>query len=151
MDRDEVDGALARLGAEADRMAQSLLAMDDHPGHPLLDAADREAVAALWAAFAAHRQVLDRARGLRAGRPGAADLTALTGLLTGPSVELDGESGPAERVTPDELVERMRAGYARVVDALAAAVARHAAAEALARELVGLRAECGTWSRRRSP
>ncbi|WNV86522.1 hypothetical protein [Umezawaea sp. Da 62-37] len=153
MDRDEVDGALARLGAESDRIAQSLLAMDDHPGHPLLGAADREAVAALWSWFDAYRRVLERARELRSGRPTAADLAAAAELLTGPSVELDvhpvplarrGLTGPAsvaERVGIDELVDRMRVGYAHVVDALTAAVARQAAAEVEARELAPLRAE----------
>ncbi|MET1075881.1 MAG: hypothetical protein ABWY11_24750 [Umezawaea sp.] len=150
MDRDEVDGALARLGDQGDRIAQSLLAMDDHPGHRLLGAADREAVAALWSWFEAYRRVLDQARGLRTGKP--ADLATAAALLTGPSVELDahpvplarrGLTGPAEvgeHVGIDELVERMRAGYAHVVDALDTALARHTAAEADARELAPLRA-----------
>ena len=43
MDREEVDEVLAVRGAESDRIAQSLLAMDDDPGHALLDDAEREA------------------------------------------------------------------------------------------------------------
>ncbi|MCS7479592.1 hypothetical protein ACFFQW_19495 [Umezawaea endophytica] len=155
MDRDDVDEVLAVRGAESDRIAQSLLAMDDHPGHDLLDSAEREAVAALWAQFEAYRRVLQEARDVRdrAERPTPADLAVLEALLTGPAVELDrrsvplarrGLTGPAviaDRVALDELVTRMRTGYADVVDTLAAAVARHAAAEAELRELVPVRAE----------
>jgi hypothetical protein len=155
MDRDEVDEVLAVRAAESDRIAQSLLAMDDHPGHPLLDAADREAVAALWAQFEAYRLLLQAAREVRdrAERPTPADLAEVTELLTGRAVELDSHSvplsrrgltGPAvisDRVALDELVTRMRAGYAAVVDTLARAVARHAAAEADRRDLEPVRAE----------
>jgi hypothetical protein len=155
VDRDEVDEELGRRAAESDRIAQSLLAMDDHPGHPLLADADREAVVALWARFEAYRRVLEDAREVRArhDRPSAADLARLAELLTGRAVELDGHAvslarrgltGPAviaERVTLDELVTRMRAGYAHVVDALADAVARHTATEAYRRDLAEAQAE----------
>lgn len=156
MDREEVDEVLAVRGAEGGRIAQSLLAMDDHPGHPLLDDAEREAVVALWAQFEAYRRVLDEAREVRArnaGRPTSADLAEVTELLTGASVELDGHAVPparrgltgpaviADRIALDDLVTRMRAGYAHVVDALARAVARHTAAEADRRELVESQAE----------
>ena len=155
MDRDEVDEELARRAAESDRIAQSLLAMDDHPGHQLLDAADREAVVALWARFEAYRRLLEDAREVRArrDRPTAADLAEVTELLTGPVVELDSHSVPlsrrgltgpgviAERVALDELVTRMRAGYAHVVEVLADAVARHAATEAYRRDLAEAQAE----------
>ncbi len=155
MDRDEVDEVLTRRGAESDRIAQSLLAMDDHPGHPLLPDAKREAVAALWAQFEAYRRVLHAAREVRARRakPTAADLAELTELLTGRAVELDGRSvpltrrgltGPAvitDQVALEDLVTRMRAGYAHAVDALDHAVARHAATEADRRDLVDVRAE----------
>jgi hypothetical protein len=151
-----VDEVLAVRGAESDRIAQSLLAMDDHPGHPLLDGAEREAVAALWAQFEAYRRVLDEAREIRArnpARPTPADLAEVTALLTGQSVELDSRSVPltrrgltgpaviADRVALDDLVARMRTGYAHVVDALALAVARHAAAESDRRELTESQAE----------
>jgi hypothetical protein len=156
VDRDEVDEVLAVRGAESDRIAQSLLAMDDHPGHPLLDGAEREAVAALWAQFEAYRRVLDEVRDIRArnsGRPAPADLSEVTALLTGQSVELDSHSVPltrrgltgpaviADRVALDDLVTRMRTGYAHVVDALAQAVARHTAAESDRRELAESQAE----------
>jgi hypothetical protein len=156
VDRDEVDEVLAVRGAESDRIAQSLLAMDDHPGHPLLDAAEREAVAALWAQFEAYRRVLDEAREIRArnsGRPTPADLVEVTALLTGQSVELAvrsvplarrGLTGPAviaDRVALDDLVTRMRAGYAHVVDVLARVVARHTAAATDRRELAESQAE----------
>ena len=155
MDRDEVDRVLAVRGAESDRIAQSLLAMDDHPGHALLVPAEREAVAALWAQFEAYRRLLQQARDVRdrAERPTPADLAELTELLTGRAVELDSHSVPlsrrgltgpaviADRVALDELVTRMRAGYASVVDTLARAEARYTASEADRRDLHEARTE----------
>ncbi|HEX6345548.1 hypothetical protein [Umezawaea sp.] len=153
MDRDEVDEVLARRVAESDRIAQSLLAMDDHPGHALLVGAEREAVAGLWAQFDAYRRLLDEVREVRARteRPSPADLAELTELLTGRAVELDSRSVPlsrrgltgpaviAERVALDDLVTRMREGYAHVVDLLARAVDRRTATEDDQRELVRVR------------
>ena len=155
MDRDLADEALTRLGAESDRIAASLLAMDDHPGHSALDAAQREAVAALWAQFEAYRRVVQEARDVRArhDKPTPSDLAALTELLTGDVVELDarpvplaqrGLTGPAvvaDRVALVDLVSRMRSGYSFVLDALDDAVARQVAAEADGRELSALQAE----------
>lgn len=43
MDRDEVDRALARLGAEHEAIETSLLALQDHAGRRLL-AGDRKSV-----------------------------------------------------------------------------------------------------------
>ena len=89
----------------------------------------------------------------RAERPTPADLAEVTELLTGRAVELDSRSvplarrgltGPAvisDRVALDELVTRMRAGYAAVVDTLARAEARHASTEADRRDLLDARAE----------
>ena len=40
MDRDEVDRALARLGAEHEAIESSLLALQDHAGRRLLEGAE---------------------------------------------------------------------------------------------------------------
>ncbi|HKS46509.1 MAG TPA: hypothetical protein VJT49_15630 [Amycolatopsis sp.] len=143
----EADRALAELGAESDRMAEALVAMDAHPGHQLLTAGTLTgltqrrwteasvAMSVLWERFGAHRAVLDQAREVRARRtrPGEDELTELTRLLTEPVVELRAErlplerrglTGPAtvvERATLTDLVARMKASYAMVTEVLAAA------------------------------
>jgi hypothetical protein len=141
----EVDRALQRTGEECDRIAQALLAMDDHPGHQLLRAATltgrtqqrwaqvSTSMVGLWEQFEAYRGVVERARSVRArrARPGQAELDELTELLTGAVVELNQEqlpidrrtlTGPAlstERVTLAELVTTMKAAYATVTAVLA--------------------------------
>jgi hypothetical protein len=147
LDLEQADRALAELGAESDRMAEALVAMDSHPGHRLLSGADLTGVTArrwteastamsvLWEQFARHRELLDRAREVRArkARPGTAELTELTSLLTGAVVELNAERLPIERrsltgpastgetVTLTELVSMMKKSYSTVTEVLAAA------------------------------
>lgn len=146
LDTDEADRVLAELGAESDRMADALLAMDTHPGQRLLTGTltgvtqrrweeASAAMSVLWEQFSRHRALLDQAAEVRARKqkPGPAELGELTGLLTGPVVELGAEqlpidqrslTGPAvvaERVTLGELVERMKKSYAQVAEVLAAA------------------------------
>lgn len=69
----EVDAALARLGAEHDRIGNALVDLDGHFGRKLLDgaaltgatqdrwSAARERITLLWAYFDAYRAVLDLA------------------------------------------------------------------------------------------
>ncbi|MFI9813449.1 hypothetical protein [Saccharothrix variisporea] len=119
---------VARLLAESDRVAQALLAMEDHPGHLLLRASGvtgataarwagaEAAVVVLWEWFDTYRLFLDRVRAAR-------DEAELVRLLTGPEVVLSAAvpvrtlTSPAvaaERVTVAELVARMKAHYAEV-------------------------------------
>lgn len=147
LDPDEADRALAELGAESDRMAEGLIAMDTHPGHRLLSgggltgmsarrwAEASAAMSVLWEQFSRHRALVERAREVRArkAKPGPAELTELTTLLTEPVVELNaqrvpierrGLTGPsvvAEHVTLAELVTMMKAAYSAVTEVLAAA------------------------------
>jgi len=146
MTREEVDRALARLGAERDAVEASLLALQDHPGRRLLEGAEltgrtaerwaqaEPGVAVLWSLFDAYAEALAAARAVRArrGRPGASELAELSELLSGPAVTLsagqipDGgrAGGPArlsERVSLEELVERMNAWYDRVIAVVSAA------------------------------
>ena len=93
---DEADSALARLGADSDRIAEALVAMDSRPGYGLLTGGaltgvtERRwgvasiALSALWDDFSTHRALLDQARQVRdrRSRLGEADLTELTALIT---------------------------------------------------------------------
>ncbi len=142
MDRDEVDRALARLGAEHEAIETSLLALQDHAGRRLLEGAEltgttkdrwagtEQAVSLLWSYFDAYTAALTDAREKRARRrwPAREDLTELTELLRGRSVTVAGGSsahtapsitGPAkltEQFTLEELVARMNELYAQSLD-----------------------------------
>ncbi|WP_443050478.1 hypothetical protein [Streptomyces sp. H27-D2] len=146
MDRDEVDRALARLGAEHEAIESSLLALQDHAGRRLLDgasltgatkerwAATEQAIALLWAHFDAYTDALTSARELRARRrwPNQSDLAELTDLLRGSGVQVSGGAlpdtarqltGPArlsERLSLEALVERMNSWYAEALDLVTA-------------------------------
>jgi hypothetical protein len=165
LSREEVDRALDRIGADCDRIAESLVAMDGHAGHQLLRGAtltgatatrwaeSSVAMATLWEQFATYRGLVDRAREIRArrSRPGDDELAELSELLTEPVVVLDAEeipierrglTGPAQhvqRITLDELLARMRKAFAAVTDVLATAESAWSAAigrfEPLEREL----------------
>lgn len=80
MDRDEVDRALARLGAEHEAIETSLLALQDHAGRRLLEgaeltgvtkerwAATEASITLLWAYFDAYSDALHHARRVRSRR-----------------------------------------------------------------------------------
>jgi uncharacterized protein YicC (UPF0701 family) len=152
--REEVDRELDRLGADCDAIAQALVEMDGHAGHQLLRGAalsgvterrwaeTSTAMATLWEQFATYRGLVDRAREVRARRtrPSDDDLTELTALLTDPVVELDSEhvpierrglTGPSvvtERITVAELLARMKAAFATVIEVLTTAESAWSAA-----------------------
>ncbi|MFD7547508.1 hypothetical protein [Streptomyces sp. NPDC059816] len=149
MDRDEVDRALARLGAEHEAIETSLLALQDHAGRRLLEGAEltgttRErwartdaSISVLWAYFERYAQVLRSARELRARRRWSSqeDLARLTELLRGPSVTVPGPegaetgaapvlTGPARlsrQFTLEELVSVMNDLYASSLDLVVSA------------------------------
>ena len=88
MDRDEVDRALARLGAEHEAIETSLLALQDHAGRRLLEGAEltgvtkdrwasaEQAITLLWALL---RRVHGRAATTPVScAPGAAGPTVRT-------------------------------------------------------------------------
>jgi hypothetical protein len=144
MSREEVDRALARLGAEHEAIETSLYALQDHAGRRLLEGAEltgvtkerwartEEAVSMLWAYFDAYTAALESARELR-GRsrwPAPEDLAELTARLRGPSVAVPAGDGAAgggsgdgsvERIALAELVDRVNGWYARALDVVAAA------------------------------
>ncbi|MEU3447177.1 hypothetical protein AB0H29_08095 [Streptomyces thermolilacinus] len=150
MDRDEVDRALARLGAEHKAVEDSLLALQDHAGRRLLEgaeltgvtkerwAATERTIALLWTYFDVYTDVLRAAREVRARRrwPGREELAELTERLWGESVAvpdapLPGPSpdpsappapdAPVERFTVDGLVARINELYARSLDVIVSA------------------------------
>ncbi|MDX3245796.1 hypothetical protein [Streptomyces sp. ME18-1-4] len=104
MDRDEVDRALARLGAEHEAIETSLLALQDHAGRRLLEGAEltgvtkerwasaEASITLLWAYFDAYTDALRGAREIRSRRRWSSreDLVELTELLRGESVTVAG-------------------------------------------------------------
>jgi hypothetical protein len=145
MSREGIDHALGHLRDEKDRISTALLDLEGHDGTRLLKGArlagqtwrrweDARAVIALvWRLYDAYQRVLGEAAELRErhARPGSAVLVELTGLLTGESVEVPGGEIPLERrtllgaarerITLDEAVEQMSAGYAAAAEVIAAA------------------------------
>ncbi|MFE6743359.1 coiled-coil domain-containing protein [Streptomyces tubercidicus] len=99
-DREEVDRALERLGAEYEAIETSLLALQDHAGRRLLEGAElsgttkerwseaERSITVLWSLFDAYTAALESARELRERRrwPSAEDLAELTELLHGEGV-----------------------------------------------------------------
>ncbi|MFE7592339.1 hypothetical protein ACFU6K_23310 [Kitasatospora sp. NPDC057512] len=147
LNREEVDRALARLGAERDAVESALLALQDHSGLRLLDGAElsgrtleRWSVAGkglplLWALFDRYSEALASARAVRArkAKPGAPELAELSELLTGDAVTVPGgvvPDGPqvlgaparlVERISLDALMARMNSWYATVLEVVSAA------------------------------
>ncbi|TDB84307.1 hypothetical protein E1266_36850 [Actinomadura sp. 7K534] len=144
MSRDEVDRTLARLRDERDRISTALLELEAHHGYQLLEGAAldgetrrvqadvRTGMASLWRLFDLYGSVVSAAEDLRARnpRPGQAQLTELTRLLAGPSVELPVTEVPlgrrtllsvpsGERLTLRAAVERMTPLYEEVAQAVA--------------------------------
>ncbi|MFF0832462.1 MULTISPECIES: hypothetical protein [unclassified Streptomyces] len=136
MDRDEVDRALARLGAEHEAIETSLLALQDHAGRRLLEGAEltgvtrqrwqvtEASITLLWSYFDAYTAALRSAREIRARRRWSSreDLAELTELLRGASVTVPGGTGPesaprlSESFSLTTLVDRMNELYASSLD-----------------------------------
>ncbi|MGI5257855.1 hypothetical protein [Streptomyces angustmyceticus] len=148
LDREEVDRALARLGAEYEAIETSLLALQDHAGRRLLEGAGvtgrtkerwseaERSITVLWALFDAYTAALESARELRSRRrwPSPEDLAELTEMLHGDGVtvpeadaaaaggDAPGSPAPAgERFSLEGLVARMNGLYARSLDVIVAA------------------------------
>ncbi|GGU06592.1 coiled-coil domain-containing protein [Streptomyces coeruleorubidus] len=149
MDRDEVDRALARLGAEHEAIETSLLALQDHAGRRLLEGAEltgvtqerwtstEASITLLWTYFDAYADALRTAREIRARRRWSSreDLVELTELLNGESVTVAGSATAtanaptlhgtgnklSERYSLATLVDRMNELYATSLDMVVAA------------------------------
>ncbi|MFI9805844.1 hypothetical protein ACIHEJ_16000 [Streptomyces sp. NPDC052301] len=135
MDRDEVDRALARLGAEHEAIETSLLALQDHAGRRLLEGAELTGVTRerwqatearitlLWSYFDAYTAALHTAREIRARRRWSSreDLVELSELLRGASVTVPGSGKLSESFSLTALVDRMNELYATSLDLVVAA------------------------------
>ncbi|MEU9356253.1 hypothetical protein AB0D65_35945 [Streptomyces griseoloalbus] len=150
MDRDEVDRALARLGAEHEAIETSLLALQDHAGRRLLEGAQltglteerwtatEASITLLWTYFDAYTDALRTARHIRARRRWSSreDLIELTELLRGEPVTVAGSAAAtanaptpnaaaphrlSERYSLAALVDRMNDLYASSLDMVVAA------------------------------
>lgn len=149
MDRDEVDRALARLGAEHEAIETSLLALQDHAGRRLLEGArltgiteerwtaTEASITLLWTYFDAYTDALRTARDIRSRRRWSSreDLVELTELLRGDSVTVAGSATAtahaptlhaapgrlSERYSLATLVDRMNELYATSLDMVVAA------------------------------
>ncbi|QMU68087.1 hypothetical protein [Streptacidiphilus sp. P02-A3a] len=147
MTREEVDRALARLGAEREAVQTSLLALQDHPGCRLLEGATltgrtlerwsaaEPGLGRLWSMFDTYTEALAAARAVRSrrNRPNQAELQELTELLRGTGVtvsagraangglSLTGGARLSEQVSLTELVERMNGWYGRIIEVASAA------------------------------
>lgn len=148
MDRDEVDRALARLGAEHEAIETSLLALQDHAGRRLLEGAEltgvtkerwgaaEASITLLWAYFDAYSDALRSAREIRSRRRWSSreDLVELTELLRGEAVTvagsatamanaptLQGTTRLSEQFSLVTLVDRMNDLYASSLDMVVAA------------------------------
>ncbi|MEU1803489.1 hypothetical protein [Streptomyces sp. NPDC019937] len=141
MGREEVDRALARLGAEHEAIETSLLALQDHAGRRLLEGAEltgvtkdrwattEQAISLLWSYFDAYTDALQRAREVRSrhrwSTPG--ELAELTELLRGPGITLPstatltGTPLLSEQLSLEQLTDRMNRWYAEALDVIVTA------------------------------
>lgn len=170
-----IDELLARHEATLNRVAESLLEFDGHPGNRLLDGAAlegrsrerwaraREQRAGLWAQFAGFRAIVLEAREVRDRRaePDPTDRAQLTWLLIGESVQLPMPVKPlgarrlldaVDRMRPDAAVAAMDSAYWEltrlVVRAEQVWSSLSSTLEPLAGELERLRATLATDNRR---
>jgi hypothetical protein len=140
---DQARAAVKAAVGERDAIQANLLELDSSFGHRLLAGAALtgqtkqrwEAAAAvsasLWQVYAAYSAVVDQAAGTVTGHLGPKELTAVTALLAGPSVQL--AAGPVplagrdladtgrEELTLAAAVGRMRRAFATVTELIAAA------------------------------
>jgi hypothetical protein len=143
LSREQAAAAVQAAVRERDAIGANLLELDASFGKRLLagaaltgqtrqrwDAA-AAALAGLFGIYSAYSAVVDRIAGAAGGRPGARELAALSGLLIGPSVQLN--PGPAplagrdladtgrEELTLADAVARMRRAFASVTEVVSAA------------------------------
>ncbi|KAB8169670.1 hypothetical protein FH609_005045 [Streptomyces sp. 3MP-14] len=135
LSREEVDRSLARFAAEHEAIETSLLALQDHAGRRLLEGADltgrtrerwalaERVLTRLWSDFDRLTEALETARELRARRrdPHREELLQLSMVLDGANLAVPDGEGGVEHLGWPELIGRMNAGYAQVLDLLVAA------------------------------
>jgi len=143
MTRDQASAAATTAVAERDAIQANLLELDSSFGKQLLAGAEltgdtrrrwdaaAATLATLWQVFSAYSAVVDQAAEAAARHLGPRELAAISGLLTGRSVQL--ASGPAplagrdladpgrEDLTLATAVARMRGAFSSVTEVVSAA------------------------------
>ena len=143
MTRDQAAAAVKATVAERDAIQANLLELDSSFGKQLLAGAEltgdtrrrwdatAASLATLWQVFSAYSAVVDQAAEAAARHLGPRELAAISGLLTGRSVQL--ASGPAplagrdladpgrEDLTLATAVARMRGAFSSVTEVVSAA------------------------------
>jgi hypothetical protein len=143
MTRNQAAAAVKAAVAERDAIQANLLELDSSFGKQLLAGAEltgdtrrrwdaaATTLATLWQVFSAYSAVVDQAAEAAARHLGPRELAAISGLLTGRSVQL--ASGPAplagrdladpgrEDLTPATAVARMRGAFSSVTEVVSAA------------------------------
>ena len=143
MTRDQAAAAVKATAAERDAIQANLLELDSSFGKQLLAGAEltgdtrrrwdatAATLATLWQVFSAYSAVVDQAAEAAARHLGPRELAAISGLLTGRSVQL--ASGPAplagrdladpgrEDLTLATAVARMRGAFSSVTEVVSAA------------------------------
>jgi hypothetical protein len=143
MTRDQAAAAVKATAAERDAIQVNLLELDSSFGKQLLAGAEltgdtrrrwddtAATLATLWQVFSAYSAVVDQAAEAAARHLGPRELAAISGLLTGRSVQL--ASGPAplagrdladpgrEDLTLATAVARMRGAFSSVTEVVSAA------------------------------
>jgi hypothetical protein len=143
MSKEQAAAAVRAAVAERDAIQANLLELDSSFGKQLLTGAEltgetrrrwdatAAALAILWQVYEAYSGVVDQAAGAMTRHLGPRELTALTALLTGRSVQL--ASGPAplagrdladpgrEDLTLATAVARMRGAFSSVTEVVSAA------------------------------
>ena len=143
MTRDQAAAAVTATVAERDAIQANLLELDSSFGKQLLAGAEltgdtrrrwdatAATLATLWQVFSAYSAVVDQAAEAAARHLGPRELAAISGLLTGRSVQL--ASGPAplagrdladpgrEDLTLATAVARMRGAFSSVTEVVSAA------------------------------
>ena len=143
MTKDQAAAAVKAAVAERDAIQANLLELDSSFGKQLLAGAEltgdtrrrwdatAAALATLWQVFSAYSAVVDQAAEAAARHLGPRELAAISGLLTGRSVQL--ASGPAplagrdladpghEDLTLATAVARMRGAFSSVTEVVSAA------------------------------
>ncbi|HVV20762.1 MAG TPA: hypothetical protein VHF06_15110 [Pseudonocardiaceae bacterium] len=140
--QDDADRELTRLTTDGDRIAEALVALENHPGYRFLQGAAlsgrtmslwataKTDVALLYQRFGLYRSILAKAQEIRTRRHrlNPADLAELATLLRGSAVELGTEeiplgqrnlTGPStitHRMTLAELVDDMDTAFQRATD-----------------------------------
>lgn len=159
-----IDHALNRARGEGERVSTGLADLEEHISHRMLQEGDlhgltlrrwrkaRGRIRSLRAVHASYRRVVEQAERLRAEETGTRVQAELTGLMNGRSVHVGADAppgaahgpSPAEHMTPEQAVARMRRDFEAAAEVVSAADAAWDTLQPRLAELEGLWREIGT-------